>query len=384
MMVLDKDMGTMDLSTQMTIVKQILPSTDFLDIAVVDLNGTAYYTDGSTAELGDRDYIHKALQGESVVSDVLISKVTNEPVIMVATPIYQGSSIVGALVGRRDGNALSNLMDDTGYGKEGYGYIINSKGVVIAHPDRDKVINQFSPLEAVKEDASLASTAEIFKKILSEDNGIGTYTFNGTDYYAGYSAIEGTDWKLIITAAKKEVLATVPVLIRNIAMNTVVILLVAIIVVFFIGNSIAKPIINTVRHSEKIAVLDLSGNMEEKYLNKQDEIGILSRALQSITDSMRYIISDISNSSEQLAAASEELSATSQESANASEEVSGTIEEIARGASEQAKYTEDGSEKANILGAAIEKDQDHLESLNLATKKVIGVLQNGLTEIDYL
>ncbi len=384
MLALDHVIQNMNWISQQPVLAAQVQQTDFLDIAVAKTTGTANYSDGTVSELGDRDYVQKALSGETNISDVLISKVTNEPVIMVATPIYKDESIVGALIGRRDGNALSDIVDDTGYGENGYGYIINSKGTVIAHPDREKVLSQFSPIEAAKEDSSLISLSNTIQKIIKDKSGVSTYNYNGEKLYAGYAPIQGTDWIFVITAGEDEVLSAIPVLQNRILTVVVIILLISIVIAYTIGNSITKPIIKTVHHSEKISNLDVSVNVEQKYLKRKDEIGILSRALQSITDSIRGIVGDISNSSEQLAAASEELTATSQQSANASEEVSTTVEEIAKGASEQAKHTEDGSMKANVLGEVIEKDQDYLKSLNIATEKVAEVLGKGLKEIEYL
>ncbi len=369
---------------QLPVLKDLVQSTDFLDIAVVDSNGKATYTDGTVSDLADRDYIKEALAGKTNVSDVLISKVTGEPVIMVATPIEKGGKIVGALIGRRDGNSLSELVKDTGYGKSGYGYMISGAGTVIAHKDKQKVLTQFTPIEEAKKDKSLTSLSNLFEKMLKERNGVNTYTYNKNKLYAGYAAIKGTDWVFVITANKNEVLESVPKLQNKIMIVVVIILVLSITVTYIIGSSITKPIIKTVKLSEKIAVLDISSNIERKYIDRNDEIGILARALQSITDSIREVVSDISRSSEQLAAASEELSATSLQSASSSEEVSTTVEEIAKGASEQAKYTEDGSYKANKLGDVIEKDQDHLKSLNVATDKVVHVLNAGLKEIEYL
>jgi len=384
MLALNEVVQSMDWNQQQPLLKELVIETDFLDIAVVDMKGNAKYSDGSTSELADRAYIQKALGGESNVSDVIISEVTDQPVIMVAAPIYQSGIVVGALVARRDGNALSAIVDDTGYGEEGYGYIINSLGTVVAHPDREKVLNQFSPIEEAKTDASLISVSNLIEKIIAEKSGVNAYEYNGKSLYAGYSPIEGTDWILVITAEQKEVLSAVSKLQNRMILVIVFILIISIVIAYIIGNSITKPIIDTVRHSEKIAKLDISSDVDKKYLAKKDEIGILARALQSITDSIRNIVRDISNSSEQLAAASEELTAISELSANASEEVSNTIGEIAKGASEQASFTDEGSKKANILGEVIEKDQDYLKSLNSATEKVSEVLAIGLKEIGYL
>ena len=384
MLALNENIQKMDWISQQPILKELVKETDFLDIAIVQMNGTANYSDGTTSNLADRDYIKKALSGEPAVSDVLISQVTKQPVIMVAAPIYKSGIIVGALIGRRDGNALSEIVDDTGYGNEGYGYIINGAGTVIAHPDRDKVVNQYSPIEAAKKDSSLISVSNLIDKVIIAKNGVSTYKFDGNNLYAGYAPIEGTDWIFIITANQKEVLAAIPTLQNTLMIVIAITLLLSIVVTYLIGNSITKPIIKTVHHSEKIANLDISVNVEQKYLDKKDEIGILSRALQSITESIRGIVVEISDSSEQLAASSEELTATSQQSANAADEVSTAIEEIAKGASDQAKQTEIGSEKAGKLGEVIGKDQNHLRILNAATGKVVEDLKVGLKEIDFL
>ena len=39
-----------------------------------------------------------------------------------------------------------------GYGDNGYGFIIDSQGTIIAHPDRQRVLDQFNPIEASKDD----------------------------------------------------------------------------------------------------------------------------------------------------------------------------------------------------------------------------------------
>lgn len=85
MLALNECLRSMDWEIHQPILKTLLKDTDFLDIAVVQLDGTASYTDGTTSQLAGRDYIQRALKGETCISDVLISKVTNEPVIMVAT-----------------------------------------------------------------------------------------------------------------------------------------------------------------------------------------------------------------------------------------------------------------------------------------------------------
>lgn len=378
------DIQTMDWEIQQPILQGQVARTNFLDIGIVDLDGTATYSDGSTAELGDRDYIKKALKGEINVSDLIVSRVTNEIVLMYAAPIERDGQIVGALIGRRDGNSLSAIVDDTGYGENGYGYMINGSGVIVAHPDREMVLSQYNPIEEAKSDDSVKSLATLFEKVLAEKTGVSSYTFNGNDLYSGFAPIEGTDWIFVINGNQDEVLAAVPVLQSRIFLVTGIILAISIVIAYFIGNSIAKPIILSVKHSEKIADLDLTQDVPAAFLKKKDEIGDLARAFKNLTDNLRKVIQEVNESSEQVASASEELTATSQQSATAAEEVTKTVEEIAKGASEQALNTEEGSSKASLLGESIERNNVYIKELNELGQEISKIVIEGLEGINEL
>ncbi len=375
---------SMDWNIQQPTLQRQLARTGFLDIGVVSPDGTARYTDGSTSQLGDRDYIKKAFDGVMNVSDLILSRVTNEIVLMYAVPIEKDGKIIGVLVGRRDGNALSSITDGSGFGESGYAYMINSTGTVVAHPDKEKVLSQWNPIEAVKSDETLKSVAAEFETILREKSGVSTYSFSGRDLYSAFAPVKETDWTIVVTANKSEVLASIPELQKSIIITLAVILLVSIAMVYFIGSSIANPVVEAVHHSEKIAALDITKDIPEKYLKKKDETGKLAAAMQIITDNLQQIITDINHSSEQVAAASEELTASTQQTATTTEDISKTVEEIATGAADQAESVQKGTSKAVLLGTVIENEQDYLKSMNIASNKVKEVVADGIKEIDEL
>lgn len=375
---------SMDWKIQQPILRRHLEETDFLDIAVIEPNGIAHYSSGSTVSLQDRDYVKKALEGQSNVSDVLISKVTGEAALMYVAPIEKKGKVVGALLGRKNGNVLSEITKDTGYGQEGYAYMINRQGTVVAHPDEQKVMNQWNPIEEVQKDERLKSLATLFQKILNEKEGVSKYSFEGKDLYTAYTPIKGSDWTFVMVANQDEVLSAIPELQRTIVLVVTIIILISGVIIFFIGNTLTKPIVNAVEYSKKIADLDLTNDVSEKDLNRKDEVGDLSRAFQNIIDALRGIIKQINDSSEQVAGTSEELTATSQQSATAAEEVSKTIEQMAKGASEQAQSTEEGASKAARLGKVIDKDLEYTKNINSSVKNVTQVVNEGFEEIENL
>lgn len=379
---------SMNLVTQKNSIKGDVERLGYLDIAIVSMQGEANYIVGNnTADLSDRVYIQKALKGEANISDVLISKVTNSAVLMYAVPIERNGKVVGALVGRRDGNALNEITDAMGFGEEGYAYIINNQGVTVAHPNRDLVMEQFKPIEAAATDAKFEPVAKVFQQILAEEHGVGKYNYSNADLYYAYTPIVGTNWYLVNTATQNEVLSGVSRMIRDLAIAMVVILVVSIIIAINLGLSIAKPIQQLTQIVQRQADLDFTP-IDEKDIRKlaslEDEIGHMTRALTSMANNVRDLLVNAAMTSEQVSATSEELTATSQQSASASSEVAETITEIAKGATDQAHNTMEASAALQSLSALIEDNQNRIVDLSASSNQISELVIQGIRVIEDL
>ncbi|MFU0827746.1 MAG: hypothetical protein ACFWTJ_09490 [Lachnoclostridium sp.] len=281
-------------------------------------------------------------------------------------------------------NSLSNLVTDMGYGTNGYGYIIDGNGTIIGHKNKDYVNNQFNPINEAKNNKSLEELAATIQLATTKSRGISHYTFNSQNYYAAFSKVSGTDWTIIITAEKSEILQPAITLLKSMVFVVFIVLIISAFLTFVIGTKIASPIRATSNYAMKIASLDLSQDIDDKYREREDEIGRLAYSLHSITNNLRHIIKNINESSDQVAHAANLLTENSKQTATAAEEISKTIEEIAEGASEQAKHTESGSHKAALLGESIEKVHNIIQDVNSSTDKVTAVVQEGLKEIEAL
>ena len=384
MIAVNEDIETMNWDIQQQVLKTQLPNTNFIDLAVVFPDGTANYATGTVSNLGDRDYVKRAFQGEQVISELLVSKVTNEVVLMYAHPIRNNGKVVGVLVGRRDGTVLSDMVSDMGYGQTGYGFMLSKTGIIVANPDRESVLNQFNVIEEGKDNDSYSSIGTFAQESIANKTGVGYYNFEGVDYIAGYAPIEGTNWTIFITSSRSEVLNEIPALAYFIIIAFVIILIISIAVIFFIGNSITRPIIETANISKRLADLDITEDIPETYLKKADEIGVLSNSFQSMINNLRDIVREINESADVLGTSSEELTATSHESALSAGDVSKAVEEIAKGASEQAANTETGSIKTEQLGNSLIENSGFMNELKAESEKVNVLVNDGLVVVDSL
>ncbi|MBF4692605.1 methyl-accepting chemotaxis protein [Fusibacter ferrireducens] len=360
----------------------------YLDMAIVTPDGSArYIVDENEVDLSDREYVKRALNGEANVSDVLISKVTNSPVLMYAVPITEDDKIVGALIAEKDGYVLSEIIGEMGYGESGYAYIITDEGVTIAHPDREKVLTQFSPIEAAKNDDQFVSIATLFTEMIANKKGVSQYNFQGQKLYNAYINIEGTHWILASTALRSEVLSGVNHLIWVLAIVIVVILLIAVIISTILGKAIAKPVLMLIQIVEKQSNLDFSlidQEVIQKIQKREDEIASMALSLQTMSQNVRALIVDVLDTSEQVSATSEELNATSEQTAIASQEVAQTVTEIAKGATDQAENTLDASNALNHLSDEIESNLLRSHELSVAFDKINKLVEGGIKTIEAL
>ncbi|OPK08919.1 methyl-accepting chemotaxis protein [Pseudomonas sp. VI4.1] len=112
-----------------------------------------------------------------------------------------------------------------------------------------------------------------------------------------------------------------------------------------ITRQIVVPLNQTLKVAERIAAGDLTHNLVSQ---RQDELGQLQRAIQSMTQGLRELIGGISDGVTQIASAAEELSAVTEQTsagvnsqkvetdqvATAMNEMTATVQEVARNAEE--------------------------------------------------
>ncbi len=382
------DIRTMKWKVQKKALNDDVERLNYLDMAVVTPNGTANYViSGETAELGDREYIQKALQGESNISDVLISKVTNSPVVMYAVPIKDGDNVVGVLIGRKDGTDLNDVTDELGLGERGYAFILGPDATLYAHPDRNFVMNQVNVYQEIEKNGALKAFGSELKKLGTGNQGILKYPYNGESRITVLSPIPDSDWTLALGNYESDILKDINTLRTFLLLVAVIILAAGLIAGAGVGLFIAKPVIHLQKAIEKMSVYDFTAdidNKEAKIHKREDEIGNIARALAAMRKNVTALIQTVASNSEQVAASSEQLTSTAKQSAVSAGEVAGTIEEIAMGASDHAKETESGASNIQILGELMSRDQQYLKDLNKYIIHVNTLKDTGLETVKNL
>ncbi|HHY14796.1 MAG TPA: methyl-accepting chemotaxis protein [Firmicutes bacterium] len=288
----------------------------FLALAVVTPDGTARYTDETTANLGDREYIIGAFLGKSGVSDLIVSRVTDSVVFMHAVPIKEHDEVIGVLVGRRDGLTLSKITDRLGFGDGGWGFIVHPGGISYAGPNRQDILDQINVFETQGKPGEMGHAIQ---ELGAESTGVIRYEHEGLDRLAGLAPIPSTGWVLGVGALARDVLVNMNNFRQIIIVISVISIIVGIMAAVFIAGRITSPLRQVRDAIEAVARGDLTQTVR---VRTKDEIGRVANALNATVDSVRDALRLVS-------ATTSALGSTTGEMAAATAQVSASIEEVA-------------------------------------------------------
>ena len=169
----------------------------FQTLGIVQPDGVGIVNDGSTLSVADREWFQSAIAGNRTISDVLISRVNNLPIINYVVPVYRNDKIVAVLRGACDADILTKESSPFAFGENGYAYIMNEKGVLIAHPNYDYVLNGYSVIEDAKTNKDYRGLADIMEnQMMRGESGVERYYFDGAERIMSFAPIPGTGWSL--------------------------------------------------------------------------------------------------------------------------------------------------------------------------------------------
>lgn len=322
------------------------------EIGIALLDGSV---ERSTINIKDSDYFKKALEGQSNVSDPIFNKDTDDLSIVFAVPIKDDSGkVIRVLFAVRGGEDVINITNDITFGDSGRAFMINKKGIKVAHSNLELVKKADNDLENVKNDVGLQALVNLEKEMTEGKAGAGEYKYTGIIKYLAFAPVEGTDWSLAVAAPKAEVLSGLDRMRELSLIASAIFLLIGFVCAYLIARIIATPIKIASEHLKVLATGDFTKEIPEKFLKAKDEIGVLAQSMDIMQHSMKEVVNGVINESERVAVAVKATGQYMTELTHQIEEVSATTEELSAGMEETAASSEEMSATSTEIENAIE------------------------------
>ena len=180
-------------------------------------------------------------------------------------------------------------------------------------------------------------------------------------------ALLGLILMIIMGTLVKEALADNPEQYQNISelMRTIIIVVVVVSVVLapIIASSIVKAIEAGTAAVKQVAAGKLTYEIDGKYLHRNDVIGDLCKAVDSMKNELRYIIIDINNHTQTLLDSADTLDTNAQSTLSTVDGVERAVNDIADGANSQARDAVKATENVSIMGDMLEATNGEIERL---------------------
>lgn len=324
---------------------------------------------------GDGDYYLLSKQsGEETILDPYSYVIGGKEMLLtsVVVPIKFNGQVLGVAGVDIELSSFGELISTIKPFETGYGFVVSNNNSFVAHPKKELVGKSTDKYGISKGAQNAIQAGKVFTEVK-----IAVAT--GEEAWFEYVPIKigktSTPWSFAIVAPMNKVMQAA----RNMTYTSIVIgvisLLVFIMIIFFIANSITKPINTIVKNIKDIAEGegDLTKRLE---VVSNDEIGDLSKWFNVFIEKLQGIIGDIAgnsikldDSSNELATISKVMSASAGQMSDRANNVATAAEEMSSNMSSIAAAVEESSTNINMVSSATEEMTSTINEISQNTEK---------------
>jgi len=209
--------------------------------------------------------------GKTFFMDIAFSQI-NTLVSGFSTPIYSDDlkteALLRGVIVVSENNIAFDLIRDITIGKNGFVYIVSSKGELIAHPHYFPAINDFG--KTGYDDFTPV------RNVIEGESGVVEYQYNGAKWVAAYTPVGYTGWGVIAQQPLADITATARRQVNTIVTYFVALIFLCILIIGLMLNYALKPLAKLVRNLE-------NNNISSGPVTwANDEIGRIGRKFEEL------------------------------------------------------------------------------------------------------
>lgn len=277
----------------------------------------------------------------TVVPCVIISRVQTESVLSETNRNYilslaeEGASTINTIT-LNAGEDVDYAEIMQGIQMEGvdsaYAYLVDSNGTMLYHPTAEKIG------QSVENSVVLGVVAEL-QAGKTPENAVVDYDYKGAVKYAGY-AITDNNLIVVVSADEDEIMEPIQKLTASMSGTGIGVLVIALVVGYIISQVLCKPLIRltgVIGQTKDLDFTSTTGN--EDLVKRNDETGLMARAIREMRGSLKDMVGNINEISEKVTNNADGLKTVTEVINTTCTDNSATTEELAAGMEETAATT---------------------------------------------
>ncbi|MDD6380362.1 MAG: methyl-accepting chemotaxis protein [Lachnospiraceae bacterium] len=250
--------------------------------------------------------------------------------------------------------------------KSSYAYLVSGDGTMLYHPTKDKI---GKPVE----NPVISNLVREIKagKTPKPQNATVSYNFRGVKKYAAYYIASDNSFILVVSADDSDLIRPVNATLIAVSVIGTIIGLAGLFILVALLTRSMRPISQLSQFVNKMADLDFSKDENsEKLAKRQDEFGVMARAIINLQGSLKSVIVNIKSQSNRLFESSTGMYKHAADMNETTNQVDTAVNEIAQGATSQASQTQNASENVITIGNMIEETNEEVSGLDETANKM--------------
>lgn len=315
----------------------------FPTMSYLDLQGKGFGSDGKAADRSDREYYKAVMKTQAPYMPApVLSVISHTLTVVLTTPMKDNGQMIGMVTGTIDLGDLSQELQSVKFKQTGYAYVIDEKGIIVAHPNNTDAINKTNVLTG--ESSELLGKGGIdpalqqgIKQAFSEDRQV-KLEYKNTDGSQHTAIVEpialpGKKWAMVVTVPQAEVVAEAHRMGYILGGVAIAFLLLAALGILLFSRGIANDINWILKRCQEVSSGDL--RRVKNTIASRDEIGQLASNFSKMKLLLSELIHSVQKNADSLTESSTYMKNGSQQIASSATQIAESVTHIADGMNRQ-------------------------------------------------
>lgn len=221
-----------------------------------------------------------------------------------------------------------------------------------------------------------AASEDVYNAVVEKGGTYEAYdiVINDITYYAYYKPLENADGTIVGIVFAGVPSASVDSFIRQKEITlfgvAIVVTVVAVVFIILVVLTIRNGLMETGKVVAELATGDLKSRINQKVLNRGDELGLIAREVKELREQLVYVLAKVKDSANTLLDSGKNLSSMASQSSSTADDISHAVEDISKGAISQADDIETASSQINNMGDIIGKIVRSVRTLDTTSEEL--------------
>ena len=289
-------------STERTLYNLLASNQNYQAVYLLDAGGTCLVSTrpGYVGyNYSSQAYFKQAVRYNTFISDMVINPTNREPSLYFSAPVRSDRGVIGVLVIDMAGKTIQGIVSSLKVGTEGYAFLVDRSGLVLAHPDPALLYNSVTPLSlerqkqiiearqlnTIEQTINSPNLPDLAQALLpAQSPGHVRYFYEGQYKIAGFVPMSEQDWLVGVAEPEGQFLARLSSMATSSLLSVLGVGALSILLSLGLARLLNAPLVDLLNGARRIS----HGQLDQPVpVRSQDELGALAEAFNTMQSSLR-------------------------------------------------------------------------------------------------